>query len=167
MWTFRWAKNDDAMNVDVAKRVDAVHASVPIVGAVLLADEITKLGAPYFHSSLISPVFNTDYNLGILGGPAITLAAGSLLVLMVFVRLVAPRVIRLGVSPAIPALIVAGTLGNVFDRLRFGAVRDWLVTPWATINLADLAVLAGLVLLIGSVAIHLHELHQGSRRLLR
>jgi lipoprotein signal peptidase len=119
------------------------------------------------HSNLIRPVFNTDYNLGILGGPAITLAAGSLLVLLVFVRIVAPRAIRLGVSPLIPALIVAGTLGNVFDRLRFGAVRDWLVTPWATVNLADLAVLAGLAMLIASTAIHLHELNQRSHRLVR
>ena len=44
-----------------------------------------------------------------------------------------------------PAFIVGGMVGNLLDRIRFGAVRDFLVTPWAIINFADIAVAAGIL----------------------
>ena len=60
-----------------------------------------------------------------------------------------PRVRRAGersrsVSPPIAAaLIVGGMLGNTLDRIRFGVARDFLTTPWAIVNLADIAVASG------------------------
>jgi lipoprotein signal peptidase len=44
-------------------------------------------------------------------------------------------------------------LGNVFDRIHYGAVRDFLVIPGGIINLADLAVAAGVISLIVAFAI--------------
>ena len=53
------------------------------------------------------------------------------------------------------ALIMAGALGNLYDRIRFAAVRDMLhlfpgsgLWPWI-FNLADAALLTGVVLVIG------------------
>jgi signal peptidase II len=43
----------------------------------------------------------------------------------------------------VPALLVGGAASNLVDRLAFGAVHDFLATPWVVFNLADLAVAAG------------------------
>ena len=55
----------------------------------------------------------------------------------------------------VPGLLIGGAIGNLVDRLLFGAVRDFLVTPIGIMNLADLALLLGtrrgrLVLLAGN-----------------
>lgn len=46
-------------------------------------------------------------------------------------------------------LFFGGAIANLFDRLLFGAVRDWLYIPFTQIqnNLADWAIFVGLVLL--------------------
>lgn len=52
-------------------------------------------------------------------------------------------------------LIVGGALGNVIDRVRFGAVTDFLDVHafgyhWPAFNVADSAVCVGAAILIGS-----------------
>jgi lipoprotein signal peptidase len=42
-------------------------------------------------------------------------------------------------------VLLGGASSNLLDRLVRGAVQDWLATPWAVCNLADLAVVAGAV----------------------
>jgi len=54
------------------------------------------------------------------------------------------------------ALIMGGALGNVADRLRFGAVVDFIQLHaagfyWPAFNVADSAITAGAVLLVGVV----------------
>jgi signal peptidase II len=52
------------------------------------------------------------------------------------------------------ALLAGGAVGNLVDRIRVGAVIDYLdVHIWPVFNLADLAVTAGAGLLIGSVVL--------------
>lgn len=51
-------------------------------------------------------------------------------------------------------LVIGGALGNVVDRARFGAVIDFLDFHayghhWPAFNVADMAVVSGIVLLIG------------------
>lgn len=51
-------------------------------------------------------------------------------------------------------LIIGGAVGNVWDRLRFGAVADFLDfhvagVHWPAFNVADSAVCVGVVLLLG------------------
>jgi Signal peptidase (SPase) II len=41
------------------------------------------------------------------------------------------------------ALILGGAIANVGNWLLTHAVVDFLVTPWATVNLADLLIVAG------------------------
>ena len=81
-----------------------------------------------------------------------------------FLALVAGPAVALGVSPLAPALIVGGMLGNALDRIRFGAARDFLVTPWAIVNVADLAVAAGMVAFVVTVAWRLYRLRLGPAR---
>ena len=50
-------------------------------------------------------------------------------------------------------LAIGGALGNVVDRLRFGAVRDfvdayWGNWHWPAFNLADAAILTGLAMVV-------------------
>jgi lipoprotein signal peptidase len=60
---------------------------------------------------------------------------------------------ELGLMAAL-GLILAGTLGNLFDRLVFGGVRDFLHLhyqsfDWPVFNVADCCLVAGAVLLLG------------------
>ncbi|MDP1653319.1 MAG: signal peptidase II [Rhodocyclaceae bacterium] len=55
--------------------------------------------------------------------------------------------------PAALALVLGGALGNVVDRLRFGAVVDFLDFHvarwhWPAFNVADSAIFVGVILLI-------------------
>ena len=47
------------------------------------------------------------------------------------------------------ALLVGGSLGNLADRARDGAVIDFIKLPlWPTFNLADVAIVTGVLLLL-------------------
>lgn len=47
-------------------------------------------------------------------------------------------------------LFFGGAVANLFDRIIFGSVRDWLFIPFTNVqnNLADWAIFAGLLLLL-------------------
>jgi len=47
------------------------------------------------------------------------------------------------------ALLLGGALGNLADRVRDGAVTDFIDLPlWPTFNLADVAIVVGVLLLL-------------------
>jgi signal peptidase II len=47
------------------------------------------------------------------------------------------------------ALLIGGALGNLADRVRDGAVTDFIDLPhWPTFNLADVAIVVGVLLLL-------------------
>jgi signal peptidase II len=46
------------------------------------------------------------------------------------------------------ALFVGGTLGNAYDRMAFGYVRDWIAIYRSIFNLADVFILVGLGVLL-------------------
>lgn len=49
-------------------------------------------------------------------------------------------------------LILGGALGNVLDRLRDGAVTDFIKLPaWPAFNLADVAITAGVLALLAVI----------------
>jgi lipoprotein signal peptidase len=129
----------------------------PLLGAAVAAnvvaiDQAAKSIAPYVHSSLFAPAQNPDYAFGAVGGSAFALVGGSVVVLAVFLAVIGRLAGRVGISPALPALIAGGMLGNLVDRIHFGSVRDFLVIPGGIINLADLAVAAGVISLIVALA---------------
>ena len=44
----------------------------------------------------------------------------------------------------VPALLLGGSLDNLFVRVAFGYVHDFLATARIVLNLADVAILVGL-----------------------
>jgi signal peptidase II len=118
-----------------------------VAGGVLLVDQVAKAVAA--HSA--TPARNPDLAFGIAGGPAPLLIVATIVVLGVFLAVVGRWAVRINASPILPAIITGGALGNVLDRARFGAVRDFVPTPFATINVADVAVMTG----IGALAVTL------------
>lgn len=53
------------------------------------------------------------------------------------------------------ALILGGALGNLYDRLSYGFVFDWiLIFNWSIINLADVAIGAGILWLLFTLDRH-------------
>jgi signal peptidase II len=72
--------------------------------------------------------------------------AVTLLFLLFYNR---PRWTRGRVARPALALLAGGALGNLIDRLRVGAVIDYLdLSVWPVFNLADVAVTAGAGLLL-------------------
>lgn len=144
-----------------------------IAGAVVALDQVTKwwiltrtMQPPrvqeiteFFNLVL---VWNRGISFGLLGdgGPSQawllaafgTLVAGGLLIWLHRGDLT--RMAGMGVS-----LIVGGALGNVVDRLRFGAVVDFLDFHmagwhWPAFNVADAAITVGVILLLADAALH-------------
>lgn len=61
---------------------------------------------------------------------------------------------RLPTAQRAVALLAGGAIGNLIDRVRFGAVIDYLdVRVWPVFNLADVAITAGAALLILTFAL--------------
>ena len=139
------------------------RAALVIAGLVLAADQfskwliLTQVMAPPRDIAVL-PIFTLvlAWNPGIsfsqlghvgpwiLSGLAIAIIAG-LLVWLRGQRRPWPAVAL--------ALIIGGALGNVIDRLRFGAVVDFLLVHWRqwyfpAFNLADSAITVGVVLLL-------------------
>ena len=126
------------------------RAVVPATAAigVVVIDQITKAAAAH----RVPVAHNPDLAFGVAGGSVPTLVGITVLVLAVFIAVVGRWAIRLGISPMLPALIVGGMLANAVDRLRFGAVRDFLATPFATFNVADVVIASGIVALATALA---------------
>jgi signal peptidase II len=112
---------------------------------------------PFLH---IENVRNEGVAFG-LGGDISALFIGATIVLLLgFLAFIAFR----GGSgwlvwlPA--ALLIGGALGNLADRVRDGAVTDFISLPlWPTFNLADVAIVVGVLLLLFDV-----ERSEGRRR---
>ena len=96
-----------------------------------------------------------------LGGDISTIFIVATVVLLVgFLAFLATRG-RSGWLVWVPAaLLLGGALGNLADRVREGAVTDFIDLPlWPTFNLADVAIVVGVLLLLFDV-----ERSEGRRR---
>lgn len=139
-------------------------------GVVIVVDQITKAVAlahlaphdpvsvlPFLNWTL---VFNTGAAFSFLSEASgwqrwffTGLALAVSVMLVVWLR----RTPRDRVWVALPyALILAGALGNVIDRIRFGHVVDFIDVHWQgwhfpAFNIADSAISIGAVLLIASL----------------
>jgi signal peptidase II len=123
--------------------------SVALTAGVVLVDQVTKLAAELLsdgqrHGPLV-PMRNPGFSLGL----AATTRPLMLLAMAAGIALVAAYGIRATGGSALPgwilALVIGGALSNLLDRLLLGAVRDFLAIAHIVINLADLAVLAGVL----------------------
>ncbi len=114
---------------------------------VVVADQSTKLWAERAQDGAVDVAYNPAAALGVVQGSATGLIVITLAVLACFALVVVPIAVRFGIPTWIPALVIGGGLANTLDRARFGVVRDFIRTPWAIVNVADLGVIGGVVLL--------------------
>jgi signal peptidase II len=139
-----------------------------IAGAVIILDQLTKvwiLTTMRIHEGF--PVIDGFFNIvhvrnpgaafGFLAGasPAfrslffIAVTAVAILIILQYLR--KARVGELWLVVAL-ALIIAGAVGNLIDRIRFGEVVDFLdvyigTYHWPAFNVADSAITCGAILL--------------------
>jgi lipoprotein signal peptidase len=146
----------------------APHRGVALAAFVILADQASKLAAELLaggrrHGPIV-PLRNPSFSFGLATATrplmVLVMAAGIALAAAYATSAAGRR----GLPGWIPALVVGGAASNLLDRL-LGAVRDFLAAGHLVVNLADLAVLAGLV---GYAATRLANgqppAHQPSRR---
>ncbi|MGQ0567230.1 MAG: signal peptidase II [Gemmobacter sp.] len=138
---------------------------VAVIGLTVLADQGTKTIAlsilsdgspiPVVPGFNLSLGFNTGASFGLLGGvmagkPLLMVALTGVVTLIFAVMAFRARqpLERFGL-----ALIVGGALGNIIDRLRQGAVTDfmdvyWRDWHWPTFNVADIGITLGAVCIL-------------------
>jgi signal peptidase II len=91
---------------------------------------------------------NRGVAFGLAGGAGAPLVLTTLLALAVVVYLFARNPARPGMWVA-TGLLAGGALGNLTDRVRAGVVTDFVdLPPWPPFNLADVAITAGVLLLV-------------------
>lgn len=100
---------------------------------------------------------NRGVAFGLAGGSGFPLVLVTLVALGVVLYLFARNPTRPGMWVA-TGLLAGGAIGNLTDRIRAGAVTDFVDLPhWPPFNLADMAITAGVVLL---VLIYLREVER-------
>ncbi|WP_018876656.1 MULTISPECIES: signal peptidase II [unclassified Thioalkalivibrio] len=138
-----------------------------IAAAIVVADQVTKIWAEHA-LTLFAPVEVTSFfNLSLVYNPgaAFSFLAGAgdwgrwlltgiavvigLLIIGWLARL--PR--RAWWSVTALGLVLGGAVGNLIDRVRYGAVVDFLDFHWAgyhwpAFNVADMAIVVGAITLI-------------------
>jgi signal peptidase II len=131
--------------------------ALALAGGVVAADQMSKQlvaahvapGAPVdvLFGFELSNVRNKGVAFGLLAGgetPVLAITLGVLALLLVYFALNARRA---GLWIAI-GLLAGGALGNLADRVRIGAVIDFLDPPlWPSFNLADVSIVLGVALL--------------------
>lgn len=92
---------------------------------------------------------NRGVAFGLAGDVSPLLIGATLALLLGLLVFLASRA-RDDAAVWLPAgLLIGGALGNLADRVRDGAVTDFVDLPlWATFNLADVAIVVGVALLV-------------------
>ncbi len=131
-----------------------------VLGLVVAADQAAKLvierRIPLGASRIVLPglltlthVHNRGIAFSVLGGIPVVVPAAIALTLLFILFYNRARWVRDPGARAGLALLCGGALGNVIDRLRVGAVVDYIdLQVWPVFNLADVAVTAGAAVLI-------------------
>ena len=130
---------------------------------VFLLDRVTKIAAAnnlsYGRSIKILPnifhftfILNKGTAFGLLRGQNAALALLSVLAITLIIFYVLKRKsLGLAVSLAL-GLILGGAMGNLFDRMRFGYVIDFLdFRVWPVFNVADSAITIGIAILAWNI----------------
>ena len=132
-----------------------------VIATILIADRITKVMALDSLSDgpvTVLPVFNLVlvWNRGVsfglftqdsTTGPYILSGLSFLIVLALFIWLIKTDFKPLGIALS---AVIAGAIGNIIDRLVYGAVIDFLDFHvagyhWPAFNIADSAIVLGIV----------------------
>ena len=128
-----------------------------LCGLVVVADQAAKAAieahlVPGQHVGVLGPLrltltHNTGVAFGLAGGAGTGLVLVTLAALAFVGLLFWRNPTRPGMWVAV-GLLAGGALGNLADRVRAGAVTDYVDLPhWPPFNLADTAITIGVVLL--------------------
>jgi signal peptidase II len=108
--------------------------------------------APFLNFTM---VWNQGISFGLFdtGHPQMALVFIGISLLISTLLLIALAVTRSRFAGIALALVIGGALGNVIDRVRFGAVADFIDVyagkyHWPAFNLADSCVVVGALLLV-------------------
>jgi len=135
------------------KRYQLLLVSLGLAGGVFAADRVTKR---FFFgretSSVIGTVLQTTshHNSGLIANLpvphlaiVIVTCTVTLCIIWMIIRANSHHHTLRSLSLA---LILGGALGNLADRLSYGFVFDWiLIFNWSIINIADIAIGAGIL----------------------
>lgn len=138
-----------------------VSIAVALTVAVVVVDQAAKALAERARPTTPNPALAFN----IATGPARVLAVFCILMLGLFLCVIGRWTVQIGISPAFLALIAGGGIGNTLDRVRLGAVRDFIPTPWAIVNVADIAVAAGVLALVVATIARVRSLRLASCRI--
>jgi signal peptidase II len=129
---------------------------VGVLGAVLALDLLTKSwaaavlpGAPIEFSKGVGLRFSE--NPGIAFGVELGQVIQIVLSVLILAGLTTYTALKLDFNKVsvkiFLALIIGGALGNLYDRIFLGVVRDFIgIGPWPNFNLADAAIVVGVLL---------------------
>ncbi len=121
------------------------HTVVRSAVIVVVADQLTKLAGTLDLGGVFLPVHNPDYSLGVIAAPTVALIALSAITLIAAARYGIGLARARRIPAWVPGVIIGGAASNLADRLAFGAVRDFIPTPLVIFNIADVAVLYGVI----------------------
>lgn len=119
-----------------------------LAAVVVLVDQTTKnlAASGALQASWIKAATNPEFALGILGSSTAIEVTAAVIGIIVGWRVL--RRYRHGmVGGAAVSLLLGGSLGNLLDRVLNGEVRDFIVGPGILYNIADVALLSGLLIL--------------------
>ena len=161
------ARRDGLAAVSVAERSLSAEAAqwtslALVAGAAIVADQVTKhlVSSQLALNDEVAVVgpFSIHHvqNSGIAFGlfPDATAAVIALTTVAVVWMLVffARAGARHPVLPVALGLLLGGSISNLADRVRLGHVTDFLdVRYWPAFNLADICIVVGVVLLVGTM----------------
>jgi signal peptidase II len=141
----------------VSAAITAWRRALAVCGAVVLVDQATKaivvssLSVDQSESLVLGFKLTNTPNAGLAFG----IGSGHGLVLAVTIGALALVLVWFALEPERPGLWLAvgllagGALGNLADRVRAGAVTDFIDPPfWPTFNLADVAITVGALVLV-------------------
>ncbi|HEX5097249.1 MAG TPA: signal peptidase II, partial [Acidimicrobiia bacterium] len=112
-----------------------------------MADQIAKATVAHADTGNFTVAHNPGFVTGWSPVSAAAVICITLLVLATFLASIGRWAVQIGVPAIIPAVIAGGMAAHLLDRIRYGAVRDFLPTGSLIIDVADLAVASGIVLL--------------------
>jgi signal peptidase II len=137
----------------------ALARALGVIVLVIALDQLTKSlvfsGWPaHAHTDSVLPGVKLVHveNRGVAFG---FFAGGGALVYALTAIALAALVAFLAIRPERPwlwlptGMLLGGALGNLLDRLRLGAVRDFIKLPlWPAFNVADMSITFGVIVLL-------------------
>lgn len=138
--------------------------SVLIAALIIAIDQWTKLlvAQGTWASSWIRPLLNEGISFSI----SLPAWATWILTLGILCWLAIDVIRRKGAKGdwVIFGIIFGGAVSNLIDRLRLGAVFDWIAVPFFSVfNIADIAIVVGLATYVILTWRHSHEARENTR----